>query len=101
MGNEGRVTVSRVELAWESQTTDESHREVGCSGGVRFWGTAARIEPACSMGKQNCCNSLILILFGNMHNRRLNVPERHGTTQPESPPSDRRAKVGASTPSYR
>jgi hypothetical protein len=36
----------------KSQTTGEGHVNVVRSGGVRFWGTAAQIEPGCSLGKQ-------------------------------------------------
>ena len=36
----------------KSQTTETGHMDVVRSGGVRFWGTAAQIEPGCSLGKQ-------------------------------------------------
>ena len=45
------------------------------SGGVRFWGTAAQIEPACSLGKQNCCNSVNVLLFGAICKPYFNISE--------------------------
>ena len=47
----------------KSQTTETTHSEVVKGGGVRFWGTAARIEPVCSMGKQNGCNPNNVLAF--------------------------------------
>ncbi len=52
MGNGNRVKVAGVKLAEGKVRPLEEPPGGGCRGGVRFWGTAAQIEPACSTGKQ-------------------------------------------------